>query len=276
MAEQARAKFDIDAAGGVGEDITAHAGEHHFEQDHDQQAHGHDVERGETAMDQHLVHDDLEKQRRHQREKLQDEGHQQHFAEQLAVLDHGGNEPGEVELGQLAGQRGARGEQDQLIVPARGEIDGGEHLRAFDARIVDQHLVANDSGEDKKTAFRIDGQGGQRRLRQAGQIGAYPARLEAELPGGEQDLRHAEVLARFAEVVGQLVGVGGNIVEPRQHDQADEAGVRLTANFHPSPSRRMHAELPPVPAGFNFRGRRRSYWKPPSLAECSAICNCQK
>jgi hypothetical protein len=53
---------------------------------------------------------------------LQDEGDQQHFAQQLAVLDHRRNEPGEVELRQFAGQRGARGEQDQFAAPARLEF----------------------------------------------------------------------------------------------------------------------------------------------------------
>jgi hypothetical protein len=61
-------------------------------------------------------------QRRDQGEELQDEGDQQHFAEQFAVFDYRGDEPAEVELRQFAGERGARGEQDQLAAPARFEV----------------------------------------------------------------------------------------------------------------------------------------------------------
>jgi hypothetical protein len=52
------------------------------------------------------------------------------------------------------------------------------------------------------------------------------SRLEAELFGGEQDLRNGEILAGLAEVVCQLVGIGGDVVEARQHDEADQAGVQ--------------------------------------------------
>jgi hypothetical protein len=116
------AELDVDAAGGVGEDIAADAGERHFEQHDDQQADGDHIERGHAAMDQYLVHHHLEKQRRDQGEELQDEGNQQHFAEQLAIFDYRGDEPAEVELRQIAGERGARGKQDQLAAPARFEV----------------------------------------------------------------------------------------------------------------------------------------------------------
>ena len=44
-------------------------------------------------------------------------------------------------------------------------------------------------------------------------------------PVTEQDLRDAEMPAGFAELVRQLVRVGGDVVETRQHHQADEAAV---------------------------------------------------
>ena len=69
-------------------------------------------------MHQHLIHDDLEEQRGDEREQVEHERHQQHFTEQLAVFDDGGNEPGEVELRHLADRRGARGEEDELASPA--------------------------------------------------------------------------------------------------------------------------------------------------------------
>jgi hypothetical protein len=63
---------------------------------------------------QHLVHHHLEEQRADQGEQLQQEADQQHLAQQLAVFDQAGDEPGEVKLGQFTGQAGAAGDQDQL------------------------------------------------------------------------------------------------------------------------------------------------------------------
>jgi hypothetical protein len=160
-----------------------------------------------------------------QGEDLQHEGDQQHFAEQFAVLDHRRDEPGEVELRQFAGQRGARGEQDQFAAPARFELGQRQHLGALGARVLDQDFLLIDAGEDDEAAVFLDGQRRQRGLRQAGGIGGDLFRLEPEPLRGEQDLRHAEALARLAKVVGQLVGVGGDVVEARQHDEAEEAGV---------------------------------------------------
>jgi len=121
VAEQARAEFDVDAAGGVAEDVGAQRGEHALEDDHDEQADDEHVECGQAVMHQHLVHHDLEEQRAHQREELQEQRDDQHFAEQLAVLDQAGDEPAEVEFGNLAGQAGAAGDQDQVAGPLRGK-----------------------------------------------------------------------------------------------------------------------------------------------------------
>ena len=104
VAQQARAEFNVDAAGGVAEHVGAQHGEYAFEQHHDGQAHHQHVERGEAPVHQHLVHHDLEEQRADQRKQLQEQRHDEHFAEQLAVLDEAGDEPAEVELRQRAGQ----------------------------------------------------------------------------------------------------------------------------------------------------------------------------
>ena len=63
-----------------------------------------------ALMDQYFVHHHLKEQGRHEAEQLQHEADQQHFAQQLAVFDQGGDEPGEVELGQLASKGGAAGD----------------------------------------------------------------------------------------------------------------------------------------------------------------------
>jgi hypothetical protein len=124
VAEQPRAEFHVDAAGGVAEDVAAQGVEQALEHHDHHQADDEHVERGQAAVHQHLVHHDLEEQRADQREELQHEGDEQHFAQQLAVFDEAGDEPGEVELGQLARQAGAAGDEDEFAAPAGGEVLG--------------------------------------------------------------------------------------------------------------------------------------------------------
>ena len=50
--------------------------------------------------------------------------------------------------------------------------------------------------------------------------------LQAEVLGGEQDFGLAEGVAGCLELMRELVGVGGDLVEAREHDQAGEAGVQ--------------------------------------------------
>ncbi len=85
VAEQACAEFDVDAVRRVAEDVAAQAVEQRLEaRPHDQEADDEHVQRGHAAVHEHLVHDDLEEQRADQREQLQDEGDEQHFAQQAA------------------------------------------------------------------------------------------------------------------------------------------------------------------------------------------------
>ena len=106
MSEQPRAQLDIDAAGGVAEDVAPEAVEHALADDHDQQAGDQYIERGEAAVHEHLVHHHLEEQRRDQREHLQRQADQQHLAEQPAVAHDRWDEPGEVEAGEFADEAG--------------------------------------------------------------------------------------------------------------------------------------------------------------------------
>ncbi|MNR34389.1 hypothetical protein D3C85_1521590 [compost metagenome] len=102
----------------MGEHITAQATEQRFKNHDAEQADGDHVQGGQAAVHQHLVHHHLEEQRGEQREYIEDEGHQQHFAEQLAVFDNSRDKPAEVETGQVAGQRSFGADQDQLAGPA--------------------------------------------------------------------------------------------------------------------------------------------------------------
>ena len=86
MAEEPRAELDIDAVGGVREEIGPQPAEHRLEDRDRHQADDQHVERAQAAMHQHLVDDDLEEQRRDQREELQEERGDQHLGEQAAVF----------------------------------------------------------------------------------------------------------------------------------------------------------------------------------------------
>ena len=85
----------------MGKDITTQAAQQTFEQHEAEQAYGENVQGGQTAMDQHLVHHYLEEQRCQQGEYLQHKGGHQDFAQHLAVFDDGWNKPSEVESGKL-------------------------------------------------------------------------------------------------------------------------------------------------------------------------------
>ena len=73
MAKQPRAEFNIDAAGGVAEHISAQHGQHALEQHDDGQADYQNIQGRRSLVRQHLVHHDLEEQRADQREELQEE-----------------------------------------------------------------------------------------------------------------------------------------------------------------------------------------------------------
>src|SRR6185369_656195 len=159
---------------GMAEDVGAQAIEGTFEDDDGNQADDQHIQRRHAFVDQYLVHDDLEEQRADQGEQLQHERDQQHFTQQLAVLDQRRDEPGEVEAGEFAGQAGAAGDQDQLASPLRGEsidrFDGG--TRAGGGRVLQEYALAvalsQDDVPDGAVLTARGGQGRQWRERQAG------------------------------------------------------------------------------------------------------------
>ena len=119
VSEQPRAQFHINAAGGVAEDVAAQGVEQAFEHHDHHEADDQHVQGGQAAVHQDFVHDDLEEQGADQRKELQHEGDEQHFAQQFAVFDEAGDEPGEVELGQLARHAGGRPPGPASAAPPR-------------------------------------------------------------------------------------------------------------------------------------------------------------
>jgi len=97
VTEQPGAKLDVDAVGGVGKQIGAQDAEHGLEKRDRHQRDGQHVERAQGAMHQHLVDHHLEEQRRDQAEELQEEGSDQHLAQQAAIFVDRRDEPADAE-----------------------------------------------------------------------------------------------------------------------------------------------------------------------------------
>jgi len=102
--EEPGTEFDVNAAGGVAEDVGSKGIEDGLKDHHDHQANDKNVKGGHAFVDQDLVHHHLEEQGGDQGEELQHEADQEHFAQEFSVLDEAGDEPGEVEFGQSTGQ----------------------------------------------------------------------------------------------------------------------------------------------------------------------------
>ena len=94
----------------------------------DDEADDQHVERGQAAMHQHLVDDDLEEQRRDQGKELQEERGDSTSPSSRRYLSHRLQEPGDVEAaGQLAEARAAR-HQDEPPAPLRPQIRRGSAI----------------------------------------------------------------------------------------------------------------------------------------------------
>ena len=149
--KQARAELDVDAVGGVREEIRPQDSQNSFENRDCQQADDQHVERAQAAVHQNLVDDHLEEQRRDQSEHLQEERGDQHLAQQMPVFVDRPHEPGDVEAAGHLRQSGPARHQDQFAVPEREEFglrhqDGPGRLRRLD-----QNLVLSRLGNDHET-----------------------------------------------------------------------------------------------------------------------------
>jgi len=225
VAEQSRTQLDVDTAGGVSEYVAAQAAQGGLEQHDAEQADGDHVKGAQPPVHQHLVHHHLEEQRGEQREDLQHEGHQQHFAEQLAVLDDGWDEPGEVELGQFAGQRGFGAEQDQLASPAGFKLREAQHLGSLALRVMDQRLAIVDARDDEEAPVDRGGNGREWGVGEALGLAARRFGLQTQLLGRQQQFGPAERAAILGELMDELFRRGRQIVKAGEHDQAGQAGI---------------------------------------------------
>ena len=222
MVEQPRPEFDVDAVGGVGEQVGAQGSEHHFEHRNRDHPHDQHVEGAETAMHQHLVDHHLEEQRRHQRENLQEEGGQQHLAQKGAIFVDRPHEPGDVEAACEIAEPGALAHQDQLAVPRRLELGLGHHDRPGCTGRLHDGLAVAGLAEDQEAAGAQRDDGRERRLVQPLPGRRHETRLDSELFCTAQHLTGAD---HVAKLVTDLLRVGRNAQESQQHDQRRETGI---------------------------------------------------
>ena len=214
MAEQAGAQFHVNSAGGVAEDVGAHAIEHTLKHHDHHQADDEHVKRGHAFVNQHFVHHDLKEQRADQGKQLQHEADEQHLAKQLAVFDQAGDEPGKVELGQLACQCGVAGDEDELARPLAGKnihrLDGG--ATTWNAGVLQQDTLAvglrEDYGADAAISTAYLRQCGEWREHQAVSCGVAKLCFETEVLGSAQQVLCGD-LCRWcqAKLMRQIGGV---------------------------------------------------------------------
>ncbi|MNK75184.1 hypothetical protein D3C87_947200 [compost metagenome] len=262
MAKQPSTELDVDAVRRVAEDVAAQPVQERLEDNDHQQTNDEHVQRGHAAMHQHLVHHDLEEQRADQCEELEDEGDEEHLAQQLAMLDEAGNEPGEVELGEFACKGGAAGDEDEFTGPVRGEDVQGfdDGARRFCGRVLQQHALGVALSKDDealaailRTKYR---QSGQRRQGQAIRRGAGGLGLEAQMLGCAQQRSGINRLGGCqAELMRKQGRIGCDLVEARDSAQRDKRRVRNDPCFRGLLRRRtilpvlLHDHLPDAHLG---------------------------
>ena len=162
MMEEPGAELDIDTVGRMGEQIGAQASEHDLEHRNRNQPQDQDVERAKAAMHQHFVDDHLKEQRRHQREKLQEERGEQHLAQKRAIFVDRAHEPGDVEASRELGEAGPPGHQDEASVPRGLELGPAHHRRPCAGRLHDR-LAVGGLSENQEAAVAQRDDGRQRR-----------------------------------------------------------------------------------------------------------------
>ena len=200
VAEEPRAQLDIDAVGGVGEEIGAQAAEDDLENREQAEPERQHLQGRQAAMDQHLVDDDLEEQRRQQRRRAA--GRTRRPAPRRAAARYFLTAPTNQPMPNCrAGSPRPRGGSTGSAArsSARRNRRGSAAPGRRDARILHQHLVFGDPAEHQPAAVLQPGQGRQRRLLQPLEAGAMGARLDREMPRRPQQIGLVE--RRLAAVV---------------------------------------------------------------------------
>ena len=232
MGEEATPEFDVDAVGGVRQDVGPQERQHGVEEPDGDEADGEHVERRVALVGQHLVDDHLEEQRRDEAEDLQEQRGDQHVAERPAVSPQRGQEPPESEgfrvrtlaaesPRQQDGGAGRSGEQLHRREVLVGFGDGVDEAVALDAGGVvgarRQHGEAGRRRQDGRERHRRQAFGVERPDRPRAQAEDPRAALDVGRRGAAAD--QAELALERGLVVGDPVVAGD------REEAEDRAGV---------------------------------------------------
>ena len=224
MMKQARAELDVDAVGGVREEISPQDLQNGFENCDREQADDQHVQRAQAAVHENLVDHHLEEQRRDQGEHLQEERGHQHFAQQMPVFVDRPHEPGDVEAAGHLRQSGAPGHPNQFAVPERKQFslrhqDGPRRVRVLHQDLALPALAMTMNPPSRSAA--IAGKGVFSRPRPVAPAGP---RLEAEIFGAPEHFRCANLCC--SEPMPDLLAVCRNALEMQERHQRLEPRVR--------------------------------------------------
>ena len=223
VVEQARAELDVDAVGGVREQIGPQDAQNGLEHRDRHQTDDQHVERAQGPVHQHLVDDHLEEQRRDQGEQLQEERRDQHLAQEMAIFVDRSQKPGDVEPAGDVRQSGPAGHQDQPAVPDREKLGPRHQGGPGRQRRLDQDLVLGGLGDHQEPAIAQGRDGGQGRLGKPRPVGPVGACLEPEILGAPEHLRYADLVR--SQPMPDLSAISRNTLEMQQRHEGFEPRI---------------------------------------------------
>ena len=174
--------------------------------------------------DQHLVDDDLEEERSHEGEELQEERNEEHLAEQPAVLHHGRDEPGEIELALRTREHGTPGQEHEPSGPPRPELLDTQQQGRPDAFLHQHPVIVGTRQHDEPPAAHL-GDGGERKPGQAAGRRLHRARLQAQAACRPHQVQHLHRAFRRGMLAGDLPRVGRQTMKPEHDREACCRGV---------------------------------------------------
>jgi hypothetical protein len=228
--EQPLAQLHVDAVGRMRQRIGAQILQHHVEQAENDEPGEDDIERVVALVLQHLVDDDLEKQRRHQREDLHEQRGDQHVRQRLAIAPDRRHEPLEAERARIGARSApfARDEDGALFDPVENFV--GRSLLVTARYRIDEAeaAVRGLPAENEIAAVPRLHEGGSRDLLQPFEVrdGDRPGPYADEV-GGAQDVALFGLVFAQRQLAANGDGVGGNTVETGYACQRSQAIVEL-------------------------------------------------
>ena len=180
-------------------------------------------------MNQHFVDDELEEDRRHQRERLDEQRGDGDLGERLAVSRERGQKPAEAEscgIGAGAGEP-ARDQDDLARCQRFGLVDGHVHGVAGD-RLDQADPSLDGRGDDEGEPSGLEADNGRIRndVEPLGARSAEDARFQLQQIRAAHEVFGGGGAAAQRELMAQLRGIGGDAVVACDHREGGQTGIR--------------------------------------------------